>query len=262
MAYKDIKDTTKIVLKTQLIKNWIDFSILDASKTLDSNDIRRKYSYSIGLKPTANSKVINGFRSDKIGNSGLDAPNPFIQIVYKMKDSTRIDTMNLRSNIAAFYAEGPNPEAKSLTVQSGLSLRSMINFDISSLPRYSSIVKSVLKVYVDDSRSMVGSLGKDSFLLAQKDLDFDSGFFLDNKNIYLGVRAAGTNYYRFSSVTSAVEDWVKTGKPGTLLLNYSPNGSPNNSYNRLDKYYLYGPEADSALRPELTIFYAKRPDFR
>ena len=262
MAYKDIKDTTKIDLKTQLIKNWIDFSILDASKTLDSNDIRRKYSYSIGLKPTANSKVINGFLSDRIGNSGLDAPNPFIQIVYKMKDSTRIDTMNLRSNIAAFYAEGPNPEAKSLTVQSGLSLRSMINFDISSLPRYSSIVKSVLKVYVDDSRSMYGSLGKDSFLLAQKDLDFDSGFFLDNKNIYLGVRAAGTNYYKFSSVTSAVEDWVKTGKPGSLLLNYSPNGSPNNSYNRLDKYYLYGPEADSTLRPELTIFYAKRPDFR
>lgn len=262
MVSKDIEDTTKIVLKTQLIKNWIAFSILDTGNTLDTNDIRRKYSYSIGLKPTANSKVINGFLSDRIGNSGEESPNPFIQIVYKMKDSTTNDTMKLRSNIAAFYAEGPTPDTKSLTVQSGLSVRSMLNFDISSLPRYSSVVKAVLKVYVDDSRSMYGSLGKDSFLLAQKDLDFDSGFFLDNKNIYLGVRASGTNYYRFSSVTSAVEDWVKSGELGSLLLNYSPNGSPNDSYKRLDKYYLYGVEADSALRPELTIFYAKRPDFK
>ncbi|MFA7327605.1 MAG: hypothetical protein WC121_13125 [Candidatus Kapaibacterium sp.] len=262
MVSKDIEDTTKIVLKTQLIKNWIAFSILDSGNTLDTNDIRRKYSYSIGLKPTANSNVINGFLSDRIGNSGDEAPNPYIQIVYKMKDSTTNDTMNLRSNIAAFYAEGPTPDIKSLTVQSGLSVRSMLNFDISTLPRYSSVVKAVLKVYVDDSRSMYGSKGKDSFLLAQKDLDFDSGFFLDNKNIYLGVRVAGTNYYRFSSVTSAVEDWVKTGEPGSLLLNYSPNGNPNDSYKRLDKYYLYGVEADSALRPELTIFYAKRPDFR
>ncbi len=262
-AFKDLDDTTRIVLNTQLIKNWVAFSILEASNTLDTNDIRRQYSYSIGLKPTANSKVINGFLSDKIGNSGETAPNPFIQIVYKMKDSTTNDTMNLRSNIAAFYADGPNPDAKSLTVQSGLSFRSLLNFDISALPQYSSVVKAVLKVYVDDSRSMYGSKGKDSFLLAQKDLDFDSGFFLDNKNIYLGIRGAGTNYYRFSSITSAVEDWVKTGEPGSLLLNYSPNGSPNDSYKRLDKYYLYGPdEADSTLRPELTIFYAKRPDFR
>ena len=262
MISKDIKDTTKIELKTQLIKNWVAFSILDTGSTLDTNDIRRKYSYSIGLKPTTRSKVINGFLSDRIGNSGEGSPNPYLQIVYKMKDSTTNDTMNLRSNIAAYYAEGPTPEAKSLTVQSGLSLRSMLNFDISTLPRYSSVVKAVLKVYVDDSRSMFGSMGKDSFLLAQKDLDFDSGFFLDNKNIYLGVRTAGTNYYRFSSITSAVEDWVKTGNKGSLLLNYSPNGNPNDSYKRFDKYYLYGMEADSALRPELTIFYAKRPDFK
>ncbi len=262
MPFKDIEDTTRIDLNVQLIKNWIAFSILDTTGTLDTNDIRRQYSYSIGLRPTANSKVINGFLSDRIGNSGDDSPNPFIQIVYKMKDSLSNDTMNLRSNIAAYYADGPSPDTKSLTVQSGMSVRSMLNFDISALPQYASVVKAVLKVYVDDSRSVVGSFGRDSFLLAQKDLDFDSGFFLDNKNIYLGLRTAGTNYYRFSSVTSAVEDWVKTGEPGSLLLNYSPDGSPNDSYKRLDKYYLYGVEADSALRPELTIFYAKRPDFR
>ena len=262
MPFKDIKDTTRIDLNTQLIKNWVAFSILDSSKTKDTSDIRFKYSYSIGLKPTGNSKVINGFLSDRIGNSEDDSPNPFIQIVYRMKDSLTNDTMNLRSNIAAFYADGPAPDTKSLTVQSGLSVRSMLNFDISALPQYSSVVKAVLKVYVDDSRSMYGSMGRDSFLLAQKDLDFDSGFFLDNKNIYLGIRAAGTNYYRFSSVTSAVEDWVQSGKPGSLLLNYSPSGSPNDSYKRLDRYYLYGPEADSTLRPELTIFYAKRPDFK
>lgn len=262
MPYRDIKDTTRIELKTQLIKNWIEFSKLEASNTIDTNDERRKYSYSIGLKPTNNSKVINGFLSDRIGNSGDDSPNPYIKIAYRMKDSVDIDTMILRSNIAAYYANGPASDSKSLTVQSGLSLRSMLNFDISSLPQYSSVVKAVLKVYVDDSRSMFGTTGKDSFLLAQKDLDFESGFFLDNKNIYLGTRAAGTNYYKFSSVTSAVEDWVKTGNKGSLLLNYAPNGNPNDSYKRLDKYYLYGIEADSALRPELTIFYAKRPDFR
>ncbi|MER3330252.1 MAG: hypothetical protein RIF34_11780, partial [Candidatus Kapaibacterium sp.] len=112
MPFKDLEDTTRINLNTQLIKNWVDFSILEASGTLDTNDIRRQYSYSIGLKPTANSKVINGFLSDRIGNSGEKAPNPYIRIVYRKKDSLNNDTMNLRSNIAAYYADGPAPDNK------------------------------------------------------------------------------------------------------------------------------------------------------
>jgi hypothetical protein len=42
---------------------------------------------------------------------------------------------------------------------------------------------------------------------------------------------------------------------------YAPNTSPTDTYFRLDKYVLYGTEAEEALRPELTIFYAKRPEF-
>lgn len=259
MPYNQIPDTAKITLDNQLIKNWIDFSILEKSGTLDTGDIRRQYSYSIGLRPTANSKVINGFLSDRIGNTGAKAPNPFIQLIYSKNGV--VDTVILRSNIAAYYADGPLPDASSLTVQSALSVRSMLNFDLSTLPQFASVVKAVLKVYVDDSRSIYGSFGKDSVLLAQKDFTFDDTFFPDNKNIYLGIRSTGTNYFKFTSITSAVEDWLKNDKKGTLLFNYAQNSNPSDTYFRFDKFYLYGVDAEINLRPELTIFYAKRPEF-
>lgn len=261
--YNQIKDTTQILLDNQLIKNWIDFSLLEKNKQIDTNDIRRQYSYSIGLKPTDNSKVISGFLSDKLGNSGAKAPNPFIRLVYTKKYGNKIDTNTiiLRSNIAAFYADGPVPEAGSLTVQSAINNRSKIDFDLSALPQYASIVKAVLKVYVDDSRSIYGSLGRDSILLAQKDVTFDDDYFVNSDNIYLGIRSSGTNYFRFISITSAVEAWVRNeDKTGSLMLNYAPSGNPSDTYFRFDKFYLYGSEADSTLRPELTIFYAKRPE--
>ena len=261
--FNQLKDTTQIELDNQLIQNWIDFSVLENSGQLDTNDIRRQYSYSIGLKPTENSKVINGFLSERLGNSGTKAPSPFIKLVYKKPSSSINDTLIIRANIAAYYADGPIPDINSLTVQSGVSLRSKIDFDLSELPQFAAVVKAVLKVYVDDSRSVTGSLGRDSVILAQKDLTFDDDFFPDNNNIYLGIRNTGNNYFRFTSITSAVEDWVQDGtdKTGSLLLNYAPNSNPGDTYFRLDKFYIYGADADSSLRPELTIFYAKRPEF-
>lgn len=258
-AYKDISDTTNITLNNQLIQNWIDFSVLENSGNLDTGDIRRKYSYSIGLKPTSNSEVINGFLSDRIGNSGADSPNPSIQLIYRKNGV--LDTTILRSNVATFYADGPLPDAQSLTVQSALSYRSMLKFDLSELPKFASVVKAVLKIYVNDSLSAYGSLGRDSVLLAQKDFTFDDTFFPTNDNIYLGIRSTGTNYYKFTSITSAVEDWLKGDKKGTLLFNYAQNSNPSDTYFRFDKFYLYGINAEAGLRPELTIFYAKRPDF-
>lgn len=260
-TFSQIEDTAKINLNLQLIQNWIDFSVLEATDAIDSNDFRRQHSYSIGLRPTANSEVISAYLTERVGASGDDAPNPFIQIVYKWPDSTSNDTLMLRANVAAFYATGPEPDANSLTVQSGVSVRSKLDFDVSALPEYASVVKAVLKVYVDDERSNVGSLGRDSFLLAQKDVTFEDGFFENVDNIYLGLRQSGNNYYRFTSVTSAVEDWVRGERKGSLLFNYAPNTNPSDSYFRLDKYYLYGADAEAALRPELTIFYAKRPEF-
>lgn len=261
--FNQLEDTTQIVLDNQLIQNWIDFSVLENSGQLETNDIRRQYSYSIGLKPTENSKVINGFLTDRLGNSGAKSPNPFIKLIYKKPTSAFNDTLIIRSNISAFYADGPIPDINSLTVQSGVSIRSKIDFDLSELPQFASVVKAVLKVYVDDSRSLFGSKGKDSVILAQKDLTFDDDFFPDNNNIYLGIRNTGNNYYKFTSITSAVEEWVKddTDKTGSLLLNYAPNTNPGDTYLRLDRFYIYGADADSSLRPELTIFYAKRPEF-
>lgn len=259
--YNQLKDTTKILLDNQLIQNWIDFSLLEKNKQIDTNDIRRQYSYSIGLKPTDNSKVISGFLSDRLGNTGAKAPNPFIKLVYKKAGRSLNDTIILRSNIAAFYADGPIPDVRSLTVQSAINNRSKIDFDLSALPQFASIVKAVLKVYVDDSRSIYGSLGRDSILLAQKDATFDDDYFVNSDNIYLGLRTTGTNYFRFISITSAVESWVRNDdKKGSLMLNYSPNGNPSDTYFRFDKFYIYGSDADSTLRPELTIFYAKRPE--
>ena len=259
--FNQIEDTTKIILDNQLIQNWIDFSVLENSNEIDTNDIRRQYSYSIGLKPTERSKVINGYLSDRIGNTGDGTPNPFIKLVYKHIDSLDNDTLIIRSNVSAYYADGPVPDINSLIVQSGLSTRARIDFDISLLPQFASVVKAVLKVYVDDSRSILGNQGRDSVILGQKDMTFDDDYFTNSNNIYLGVRSAGTDYYKFISITSAVEDWAREDKKGTILLNYSPNGNPSDTYRKFDKFYLYGAEADSALRPELTIFYSKRPEF-
>lgn len=255
-----IDDTTYIDLDLQLIQNWIDFSVLEATNAIDSNDFRRQHSYSIGLKPTENSQVINAYLSERIGSTS-QSPNPLIEIVYKWPDSTDNDTLLLKANVAAYYANAPEPIENSLTVQSAISIRSKLDFDVSALPDYASVVKAVLKIYVNDEESYYGSLGRDSFLLAQKDVSFGDGFFSSVENIYLGLRSSGNDFYRFTSVTSAVEDWVRNDGRGSLMLYYAPNTSPSDTYFRLDKYALYGTEAEEALRPELTIFYAKRPEF-
>lgn len=258
--YNMIDDTTYIDLDLQLIQNWINFSVLEATNAIDSNDFRRQHSYSIGLRPTENSQVINGFLSERIGST-TESPNPLIEIIYKWPDSTDNDTLLLKANVASYYANAPEPSDNSLTVQSAINIRSKLDFDVSSLPEYASVVKAVLKVYVNDEESYYGSFGRDSFLLAQKDVSFEDGFFESIDNIYLGLRSEGNDYYRFTSITSAVEDWVRGDGKGSLMFYYAPNTNPSDTYFRLDKYALYGTETEEALRPELTIFYAKRPEF-
>lgn len=251
------QDTLFVDINTQLIDNWRQFSAIEDE--LDSTDERRFYSYSIGLKPRENNGVINSFLAESPNNVGEDSPRPYIEVVYEREGER--DTVRLTPNVVSYYANSPEPEENSLTVQSGVSIRSGLDFDVSEIPKFSSIVKATLRIYVDDDRSVVGSFGRDSLLSAVSNTDIDLPQTELGPAQYSARREEGTDYYLFPSITSAVESWVNEEGVGSLTFTYYRRGENFNIYALMDRYYLYGEDAPEGKKPVLTIFYSQRPDF-
>ena len=267
------KDSIPIQLSVDkwLIQKWFQFAAkedsirkiwLDTSKTLDLTKEENRYlfySYSIGLVAGQNSKVINRF----INRLDLDSLyNTKIKLVVnkKGKDTTII----LKNSIGAYYPYAPEvTETDDIVLQGIGQTRSVLNFNIDTIPPLSAILSCQLELTLDTTNSEFGNYGASQYLAGGQN---DDAFFIpgsENLNVWPYIAYKDTNSYKytFTNLTPLIDSWNRKNGIGNLVLAATRGTNPSTEFTYFDKYRFYGiNHPDISKRPKLLIIYSRRPE--
>ena len=223
-----------INLDTAMVRGWF------ASGTRDSN-------FGVLLVPNLSAQVGRGFTPFNAADSARFYPQ--LEVIARgvaggaqdtTRDSTGYSTFvgnidNLNSNPALLYA------------QAGVVYRSILQFDVSAIPRGAIIASAELLLDRDPATSRLYKFTRDTIvglhvLLSQGDSTFEA------QGAY-GSRKSGTPYTFSFDVRHAVQRWIRDPNYGLILRALS-------EFNNLDLYTFHGQlAADPALRPRINIKY-------
>lgn len=243
----DLKDTIPpiyIELNSQkIIKKWLDMA-------KDVTSAEAFYKNGITLAPRGNSKVINRFASQ------FDSTR--FEVIFNNSKKGKVDTIHIPLQTVSNYANtNINMNDSSLYVQYGISLRGLLTFDVSMIPKYASVINTELELTFDSTRSYYANYGPDTTFSAG---DYTDIYIKKPVTPYLAVRKAGTDKYIFPSVTSAVERWVRKDGKGSIELIPQRNTSSATENIYFDRSVFFGNDAiDVSKRPKLKVIYSRRP---
>ncbi len=132
-------------------------------------------------------------------------------------------------------------------VQSGVSYRGLVTFDLTTLPRPVSVSNAIVELTLDSAASNRSS-APDSLVAMFVD---QSGLVLKASAVASGREAMnGPTVYSFRIPVFA-QQWLRTGTPATVSI---AGYAENTTFNR---FVLYGQTAAPQLRPRLIITYSK-----
>jgi hypothetical protein len=232
-------DTESIVvdLDTSMVREWLQLSTIT--------------SYGIILVPS-NQNVVRGFdQFNYISDSTTFYPT--LQIIARNVAGTVQDTILYNTGIDTFVGNvdlTPNPEL--LYVQSGVSYRSRINFDVSFIPHGAIINSAEMLVERNTAVSRISKFTRDTVIETHV---FTSGTDTSQFEVLvsptIGRRKTGS-FTTFSfDIRRAVQIWVRGPNYGIML---------RPGLNELDSFDLYAfyssAAANTALRPRVKITYA------
>lgn len=230
---KDLTSTDTIVavpLNTTAAKRWL-------TKGVDS--VLRKELFGIALLPTDGASI-RQFRNTNGTNQIMK-----MRVIHKRIDQDTLDTTFVEAAIAC-YVNAPAPAANELYAQGAMVYRTKIDVDLSALPANASIMQATLRVTMDESSSVGGTLGLDEILrLTYKPGDGSSP---------LGVSVRkndSTKVVAFNNLASLAQDIMRYGRKGSFLV--GPDGS--SEYWRMNRTRLHPMTADSTLRPRFHVIY-------
>lgn len=239
---KDTMDPITIDLDKNIIAEWFK---LHADSLPD---------YGIGLIPDFTSNIIYSF-NEQVAGATADL-RPKIKVVYKNKKDEN-DSVTFKSAMGSAFIDDSKPDDNTITIQGSVCYGSQLFFDVSYFPYLSSIHLAELILTLDPSRSYKGNLPLDStvsILLLSGD-----SVTSDTLRSYYAQRISGTDKFRVSSMSSAIEIWNRGAKKGYLL--FLPEGFIN-EFQEFERLTFYGPEEpDSSKKPRLRIIYSTRPNF-
>jgi hypothetical protein len=205
---------------------------------------------SILLTPGAGSSIVLGFKN--YISSTNEEFRPELRISYRQAADTTL-TQSIRASRGTFVADGTIPLfTDALTIQAGIGQIGILAFDISPIPSQSAITKATLELTLDPSRSLRNAFTRDSLIvyMLRKDVaPFDS--------VALGTLAspidtAGNRVYR-ADVSAIVQNWrIREPNRGFLVTPYA-------EFSSLDRFVMYGRDAQPEFRPKLTITYTTFP---
>ncbi|MBM2816122.1 MAG: hypothetical protein HW421_2884 [Ignavibacteria bacterium] len=201
------------------------------------------------LVPDGNSNVIARFDAQELG---IDYYPNILTINYN--NSGTITTIKCRAGIEGAVSTAPFP-SEPITIQAGVSYRTALDFDFSSLPGLISIHKASLELTLNMEKSQIGTTGLDSVIALN--LYVDTVKEKDYGIYYYGFRQSGTNKFIFPSISSAVEKWMRQDKKGRMILHIQ--STLEKEYLRTDKLVFYGLNDPEPVRPKLNIIYSTRP---
>ena len=203
--------------------------------------------------PDEASNKILGFKSYSVSNLDMQ---PEIEIEYE-NPGVFEDTLYASITSDVHVVEGDiNVTSDGIMVlQGGLGYRSMVRFDLSSIPSNSIINKAELTLFRDLDNSYVGSRAVDTLKAYLVD-DFEQSTSLDSLGYFM-IRRDTLNTYK-GNITGFVQRWMYDEDNSGL----SNNGVMIRLYDELEsvnKFILYSSQyTDAALRPRLKVIYSRK----
>lgn len=228
------RDTITIQIDTALVHEWI----------------RSGQSHGIVLLPTAACSVVYGFTS--ILDFFTDI-RPELIVRYNKRDTTGvIDSVVTRTIQDAFVANAsPPPDSQFVYLQAGVADRGFFHFNVDSIPQSSNIMSAELTFTRNPSLSNRNELSQDS-IVVHYILDSTNPPRLASSPAPVVAKPGGQDSASVFSanISPIVQQWV-TGNP-----NFGVALRALGEFTTVDKFALYGSEADSTLRPRLKILYS------
>ena len=225
-----------------------------------------KTNFQIALVPTENSKIIQRFdNSNEISNESI---SPKIRVKYKNKLG---DTISVTFNKASSYTlnNTTEPEENTLTIQNGFLSRFYMEFDLSSIPKNKSIIRTEFRLTLDTSKSKFGTYGSDSLIIS-------TDYYVDIRTqpaawSYIGLLDEDKETFIIPKLNPIIEaylyseDTLITNKLLKLSFTNIKDGNSLRSTNELylfNRFVFYGSDAiDPKKRPQLKIIYADRANY-
>ena len=211
--------------------------------------------FGISMVPDDASGIIRQFSTVAVGDTGRSKTK--IIVSYRDKNS-EIKTATLNGVVEASILTGPAPDPGTIALQGALSYRTQLWFDVSQIPKYSSIHTAQLEIYRDDTKCIRGNTTLDSIVVAELDIDAADTTLKGYARTYAGkLTAAGSDKYYFYNMSSAVEEWTRRGGKGALDFRYY---NFNDEYRKMDRLVFHGMNtSDKTKLPKLKIIYSMRP---
>lgn len=228
-VYIDIPDT-------QMVRLW-----------LQTEHDSLPYNYGLLLEPT-NSTIIMGFSS----YYALDTSATPLLIVEYEKNGIPYTFIH-QTSTTRYLASAPNPalaNSSLIYAQNGIPYRTIVQFDVSSIPNPSIINSATLTFTLNPAYSHFSTYHSDSILVSQVNVDGSLSF------PWISISTVTTDTFgnRLYSVDlrTAVTSWVRNRYPAHIVvMGYGESAS-------FTRFAFYGPDAPTALKPRITIVYTTR----
>jgi hypothetical protein len=226
-----IEDTvTRIDIQPQLALSWVR-AAADTSLPVE---------YGAYIRPTEASNRVVGYHSV----SAAETLTPRLTVVYRNTNGDRYELLYpVFADLSFVTGEIPAADPSVILLQGGLEIASRLRFDLTSIPEHAIINRAelILTKNTDLTRSGDNYTNSITAFLIPDSLKPDSV----SSSVILNP--AENNYT--GDITFYVQNWVRDRNNAGLLL------TATDRFIGVDLFALYGPEADAALRPRLTITY-------
>jgi hypothetical protein len=207
------------------------------------------FRYGMILVPTASATVIRGFHSFENDSTSWV---PSVRLICSNVAGTVTDTTIYSLGVDTFVGniDGLDSDAKLAYVQAGVVYRSILNFDVSMIPKGAIVNNALLTLQRDPATSWVNRFAGDTAVAAHvmEGATTTSAFEATSAVARL-VPGSSTTYS--ADVVHAVQSWVRGPNYGLLL---RTNGA--REFQSFDLVTFYNHLADAPRVPRLKIIYS------
>lgn len=221
-----------------LIRSWMDLAV---------NELQEN-NHGVYFKFTEGTNKIVGFPAI---STTYDSVLTRLKIIIEVP-SQFTDTLDIQvtSDAHVVLGELPTTNNNNIFVQGGIPVRSNMFFDVSSIPEYAIINRATLKLFYDESESIIGSSSSDYLSMILMEGYDSSEVDITYSNINL-KRDTLETYYS-GEITQYVQSWVSEENNGFQLYLFDEIETVNKIAIATEEH------PNQLLKPYLEIIYTSK----
>lgn len=228
-----------IDLDTAMAREWL------ASTTGSEYTLR----YGMIFVPTAEATAVRGFQSFE--SDSVDWV-PQVRLICRNVAGTVLDTATYSLGVDTFVGNVDNlvTDPTLFYVQAGVSYRTIVNFDVSSVPRGAIVNSATLTFQTNPAVSMLNRFAGDTSLAVHLVTSSTStSSFGSSSATALHVPGSATTFT--ADIASDVQSWVRGSNYGALIRTYG-----SREFQSFDLVTLYNHTAEESHKPRLKVIYS------